>query len=125
MTENERQIISPPPTLRQLSAPTHIRSCSRHLVSLLVGQALDLEQLGHLEELGQLLLGHVHLAVVHEVQQQLHVVLTDVSQDHDRMRVRVRLKQSAADGEVTRWCYDVELCNESPRLFSLKRKETI
>ena len=46
----------------------------RPVGALLLGEALDLERLGDLEELVELLLGHVDLAVVHEVQDVLHIL---------------------------------------------------
>ena len=44
-----------------------------------LGEALYLEGLGDLEELIQLLLGHVDLAVVHEVEDVLHILGGDPS----------------------------------------------
>ena len=56
-----------------------------------VGQALDLEHSGRVQDGRQLLVRHAHLAVVHEAQQRLHIAVLDVAQDHDRVLARVRL----------------------------------
>ena len=56
-----------------------------------VGQALDLEGAGRVKDGGKLLVGHAHLAVVHETEEGLHVAVLDVAKDDDRMLARVRL----------------------------------
>lgn len=44
----------------------------------LVVQTLDLHRLGDLEEIRQILVFHIHLAAVHEVQETGHVVAVHV-----------------------------------------------
>ena len=55
----------------------------RGLVLAHVGQALDLEPLGHLEEGGEVLLVYGDLAPVHELQESLHLVIADILQKDD------------------------------------------
>ena len=52
-----------------------------------VGQTLDLEALGHLEEGGEVLLVHGHLAAVHKLQQGLHLLVAHVLEEDDGMLV--------------------------------------
>ena len=54
-----------------------------HAAALLVGEAADPQTLGTLEEGVEGVLGHVDLAVVHEVQQAVHVLVLDVAQHDD------------------------------------------
>ena len=66
-----------------------------HLLVLEAGlrEALDLEQLGGAQEVTELLVRHLYLAVVHEAQQRLEATRGDVLQDHDRVLARVRLQK--------------------------------
>ena len=68
-----------------LPAPGAVRVC----------EAADLETLGGLEEGVELVLRHVHLAVVHELEQGEEVVILDVSQDYDGVLARVALEEQA------------------------------
>ena len=52
-------------------------------------EASHLETAGGLEEAGEVLLGHCHLAPVHEDQQQLHVLEGNIFQHNDRMFARI------------------------------------
>ena len=56
-----------------------------------VGQSLDLQHPGRVQNRRQLLVGDAHFPVVHEAQQGFHVAVLDVAQDHDRMLARVSL----------------------------------
>ena len=63
-----------------------------------LGQTLDLQPLRRLEELRQLVLRHVHLAGVHELQDGGQVGEGDVLQDDDRVLGRVLLQQGLEVG---------------------------
>ena len=53
------------------------------LIAWSLSQAFHLELLGSLEELGELVLGHVHLPGVHELEDGREVVEGDIFQDDD------------------------------------------
>lgn len=55
------------------------------------GQPLDFQSVGGAQKRGQLLLRHVHLAGVHELENCLQMAVRDVLQDDDRMLGRVFL----------------------------------
>jgi len=57
-------------------------------------QTLDLEHLGGLEDVRQLLLRHIDLAVVHKVHHGLEVIVLHVLQDYNGMLARICGKQS-------------------------------
>ena len=63
------------------------------LIAWGLGQALHLELLGSLEELGELVLGNVHLPGVHKLKDGREVVEGDVFQDDDGVLGWVLLQQ--------------------------------
>jgi len=86
---------------RSLSETTTIQAHNltqpfSHLVD--IDEAFDLEFLGGLEELGQLVLADVHLAGVHELEDGLQVAVRHVLEDDDRVLGRVLLQQSLEEG---------------------------
>ena len=62
-----------------------------HAAALLVGEAADPQTLGTLEEGVEGVLGHVDLAVVHELEQGVQVVVADITEHDDRVLTRVAL----------------------------------
>ena len=68
-----------------------------------LGQALDLEPLRGLEEGGQLVLGHVDLAGVHELQDGGEVLDGHVLQDDDGVLGGVLLKQGLLKGNNSKF----------------------
>lgn len=66
-----------------------------------VGQSSNLQGLRGLEEVRQLLLANVHLTVVHEPQQRLHVALLHVSQDHNGVLAWVCLEHVIQSHNLT------------------------
>lgn len=56
-------------------------------------EALHFQSIGGFQERGQLLLGYVHLAGVHKLQDRLQVAVRDVLQDDDRVLRGVFLQQ--------------------------------
>jgi hypothetical protein len=58
-----------------------------------LGQSLHLEPLCRLKERGKLVLGHVNLPGVHELEDGGQMLEGDVLQDDDRVLRRVLLKQ--------------------------------
>lgn len=61
---------------------------------------LDLEHLGRLDDVRQSLLGHVHLTVVHKVDEGLQVAVPHVLQDHDRVLAWIQDEQRLKGGGV-------------------------
>jgi len=66
------------------------QSRGRHGVGRLidVGETLDLETLGNLEEGGEVLLVNRHFSTVHELEESLHLVVADVLEEDYRVFVR-------------------------------------
>ena len=71
---------------------TYRRSFLALFFQRMIKEALDLKHLGRPEEAGQLVLLHLDLAGVHEVEQQPQVLLPHVPQDDDRVLAWVTLK---------------------------------
>ena len=61
------------------------------LIVLIVCEAADFQRLGSLEKGVELLLGHIHLTIVHELEQGVEVLVSDVTQDDDRVLTRIVL----------------------------------
>lgn len=89
-----RQLLSPDARRsRRLRVRLAQRGRVRHL-----REALDLQHLGGLDDVRQPLLGHVHLAVVHEVDEGFQVAVSDILQDHYRVLARVQDEQGLEGG---------------------------
>ena len=77
------------------------RGRRRRVIDL--GQAFDLETLGHLEEGAEVLLVDRDLPAVHELKKGLHLVVSNIPQEDDRVSVRgvvqERLKVGRAGGQ--------------------------
>lgn len=56
---------------------------------VVVRESADLKGLGRLEKHRQQVLRDVHFALVHEVQEGLHLAVVDVLEEYDGVRVRV------------------------------------
>ncbi len=65
-----------------------------------LGQALDFEPLGRLEEGGQLILGHVHLAGVHELENGREMLKGHVFEDNDGMLGRILFQEGLEVGRA-------------------------
>ena len=64
--------------------------CARTFV--VVRQTPDLQGFRRFEKGVQLVLGHVHLPIVHELEQREEIVVLDVAQDDYRVLARVALQ---------------------------------
>ena len=76
----------------------HGNSCGGLIVNL--SQALDLEALGYLEEGGEVLLIHRHLAPVHELEESFHFVIPNVAKKDDGMSVGGVVKEGLKIGRT-------------------------
>ena len=74
------------------TANTYRRSFLALIFEWMVGEPLDLERLCSPEEGCDPLLVHLHLALVHEVEEEAEVLLPHVPQDHDRVLAGVALQ---------------------------------
>ena len=67
-----------------------------------VGQTLDLEALGNLEEGGEVLLIHGDFAPVHELKKGFHLVIADILQKDDWVLVRSVVEHGLKVGRACR-----------------------
>ena len=84
------------------SVPTCARGASLFLLDGLrcLGQPLDLEPLRRLEEGGQLVLGHVHLAGIHELEDRGEMLEGNVFEDDDGVLGGVLLQEGLEVGRA-------------------------